>query len=265
MALCDTRYANKIMANVLVEHHNGIARVTVNRPPLNVLDIATMRALTAALRDAGAEKTNRVVIVAAQGKFFSAGVDIADHTTERVAEMLAVFHGLLRALWALEQPTIAAVQASALGGGMELAFACDFIVASDKAKFAQPEIQVGVFPPIAALALPRLLPRKKAFEMILTGEAMDARTAERFGLVNLVAAPDDFENALNAFAARLSKLSGAVLRMTKRALQIPLRGENENALREIEALYLNELMQTADAQEGLAAFMEKRAAVWQDS
>lgn len=252
------------MSNLLVEKNNGIARVTMNRPPLNVLDIATMRELTTALCDAGADAKTRVIIVAAQGKFFSAGVDIADHTKDRVGEMISVFHGLIRALWSLEQPTIAAVQGSALGGGMELAFACDFIVASEKAKFAQPEIQVGVFPPIAALMLPRLLPRNKAFELVLTGDAIDAHTAERLGLVNVVAAPDDFENALNAFAARLSKLSGAILRMTKRALQIPLRGEKENALREIEALYLNELMQTADAQEGLAAFMEKRAAVWSD-
>lgn len=252
------------MSNILVEKSKGIARVTVNRPPLNVLDIATMRELTAALCDAGAEKTNRVVIVAAQGKFFSAGVDIADHTAERVGEMISVFHGLIRALGALEQPTIAAVQGSALGGGMELAFVCDFIVASEQAKFAQPEIQVGVFPPIAALMLPRLLPRKKAFEMILTGDAIDAHTAARLGLVNVVAAPDEFEKALNVFVARLNKLSGAALRLTKRAALIPLRGENEAALHAIEQLYLNELMQTADAQEGLAAFMEKRAAVWKD-
>lgn len=178
--------------------------------------------------------------------------------------MLAVFHNLIRALWALEQPTIAAVHGSALGGGMELAFACDFIVASENAKFAQPEIQVGVFPPITALALPRLLPRKKAFEMRLTGDAIDAHTAERFGLVNVVAAPDEFENALRAFVGRLNRLSGMALRLTKRAALIPLRAENDNALREIQALYLNELVQTADAQEVLAAFMEKRAAVWQN-
>jgi cyclohexa-1,5-dienecarbonyl-CoA hydratase len=250
--------------NILVEKKDGIARLTLNRPPLNVLDIATMRELTAALCDAGADTRTRVVVLAAQGKVFSAGVDIQDHTAERVEEMLSVFHNLIRVVWALEPPTIAAAQGSALGGGMELAFACDFIVASEKAKFAQPEIQVGVFPPIAALALPHILPRKRAFEMILTGDAVDARTAERLGLVNVVAGPEEFENELNAFAGRLNKLSGTVLRMTKRAMQIPLRGENEQALREIEKLYLGELMQTADAQEGLAAFTEKRAARWKD-
>lgn len=250
--------------NILVEKNNGVTHITLNRPPLNVLDIATMRELTTALCDADADTSSRVVVLGAQGKFFSAGVDIADHTAERVTEMLTVFHNLIHVLWSLEPPVIAAVQGSALGGGMELAFACDFIVASDKAKFAQPEIQVGVFPPIAALALPRLLPRKKAFELLLTGDAIDAATAERLGLVNVVAAAADFENTLNNFVARLNKLSGAVLRLTKRAALIPLHGENEHALREIEALYLNELMKTADAQEGLAAFMEKRAAVWTD-
>ncbi len=250
--------------NIFVEKNNSITRVTINRPPLNVLDIATIRELAAALEDVRADAACRVVVLAAAGKFFSAGVDIADHTAERVDEMIAVFHGVIRALWALEQPTVAAVQGSALGGGMELALACDFIVASDKAKFAQPEIQVGVFPPIAALALPRLLPRKKAFEMILTGDAIDAHAAERWGLVNVVAAPDEFENALHAFVARLNKLSGAALRLTKRAALLPLRAENEHALHAIEQLYLKELMQTADAQEGLAAFMEKRAPRWID-
>ncbi len=252
------------MSNVLVEKNNGVTRITLNRPPLNVLDIETMRELTVALCDADADTACRVVVLAAQGKFFSAGVDIADHTADRVTEMISVFHNLIRVVWSLEPPIIAAVHGSALGGGMELAFACDFIVASAKAKFAQPEIQVGVFPPIAALALPRILPRKKAFEMLLTGDAMDAPTAERLGLANVVAAPDDFENALNQFVARLNKLSGAILRLTKRAASIPLHGENDQALRAIEALYLNELMKTADAQEGLAAFMEKRAAVWTD-
>ncbi|MBI4673652.1 MAG: enoyl-CoA hydratase/isomerase family protein [Chloroflexi bacterium] len=249
---------------ILVEKSAGIARVTLNKPPLNVIDIALMQELTAGLDTVRADPSTKVVVLGAQGKFFCAGVDIKDHTADRVAQMLADFHALIRTLWSLEQPTVAAVQGSALGGGMELALACDFIVASDKAKFAQPEIQVGVFPPIAALALPRLMPHKKALELILTGEPMDAASAERFGLVNVTAPAENFDAAVNSFVARLTKLSGAVLRLTKRATSIPLRGENEKALAEIEQLYLNELMQTADAQEGLAAFLEKRQPTWRD-
>lgn len=252
------------MSQVLVETAAGVARVTLNKPPLNILDMATMRELTAALETAGAG-TARVIVLGAQGKFFSAGVDIADHTADRVDRMISDFHTLIRTLWSLEQPTVAAVQGSALGGGMELALACDFVVASDRAKFAQPEIQVGVFPPIAALMLPRVMTRKKALELILTGDALDASAAERWGLVNRVAPAEQFEAALNEFVARLTRQSGAVLRLTKRAALIPMQGENDRALQAIEQLYLNELMQTHDAQEGLAAFLDKRTAVWTDA
>jgi cyclohexa-1,5-dienecarbonyl-CoA hydratase len=187
---------------------------------------------------------------------------VSEHKPDTVKEMLNEFHAVIKKILKMQAPTIAAVQGSALGGGMELAMACDFIVASESAKFGQPEIQVGVFPPIAALFLSRLVPRKKAFELILTGDAIDARAAERIGLVNAVASPETFETELNAFVSRLSKLSGVVLRQTKRAAMLPLLGRDEEMLEEIERLYLGELMQTHDANEGLNAFVEKRAPKW---
>ncbi len=247
------------MANLIVEKANGIVKITLARPPVNVVNMALMTELSAALDQA---RQAQIVVIGAQGKFFSAGVDVGEHRPETVDAMIRGFHTVIRKIWALEAPTIAAVQGNALGGGMELAMACDFIVASETAKFAQPEIQVGVFPPIAALMLPRLIPRKKAFEMILTGDAIDARTAERIGLVNVVAPPEEFESALNAFVARLTKLSGVVLRHAKRAATLALCADDGRVLTQIEALYLKELMKTADANEGLKAFMEKRAPVW---
>ncbi|MBI3742149.1 MAG: enoyl-CoA hydratase, partial [Chloroflexi bacterium] len=125
-------------------------------------------------------------------------------------------------------------------------------------------IKVGVYPPIAALMLSRLIPRKKAFELILTGDSIDARTAAQLGLVNAVAAPEEFENAVDAFVARLANSSGIVLRHAKRAANLALRAEDFRALAQIEELYLNELMQTHDANEGLNAFMEKRAPKWEE-
>jgi cyclohexa-1,5-dienecarbonyl-CoA hydratase len=252
------------MANLVVAKSNGVARVTLTKPPVNVIDLALMKEINAALEDLRADAAAQVVVIGAQGKLFSAGVDVKDHTADRVEEMLREFHRVIRSLGALAQPTVAAVQGSALGGGMELALACDFIVASAAAKFGQPEIQVGVFPPIAALLLSRLIPRKRAFELILTGDAMDAATAERLGLVNVVAAPEEFEAAVDAFVARLTKLSGAVLKLAKRAARVPLRGADDEALREIERIYLDELMSTEDANEGVAAFVEKRKPVWKD-
>lgn len=250
------------MNSVHIEKTNGIAKLTLARPPVNVINIELMRELNAALDDA---RDAKVVVIAAQGKFFSAGVDVSEHKPDMVKEMIDEFHTVIKKIWAIPAPTIAAVQGSALGGGMELAMACDFIVASESAKFAQPEIQVGVFPPIAALMLSRLIPRKKAFELILTGDAIDARTAERLGLVNVIASPEEFENALDAFVNRLRKLSGVVLRHAKRATRMPLRADDERLLAEIEKLYLSELMKTTDANEGLNAFMEKRSPKWKES
>src|SRR5574341_73169 len=250
------------MPNVIIEKSNSIAKLTLNKPPVNVINIALMKELSAALDQA---RDAKVVVIGAQGKLFSAGVDIKEHTADRVEEMLREFHAVIKKIWGLEPPTVAAVQGSALGGGCELAMACDFIVARAAAKLGQPEIQVGTFPPVAALMLPRLIAPKKALEIILTGDALDAQTAQGLGLVNVVASPEDFENALNAFVARLTKLSGAVLRMAKRATRIPLDRGIYGALDEIENLYLNELMRTADMNEGLAAFMEKRPPVWKDA
>lgn len=251
------------MATVSVEKANSVARVIMNKPPLNVMNLAMMDELTSAFQSLKADKTTKVVVVAAQGKAFSAGVDIADHTPDKVEAMTEKFHAIFGAMWALEQPVLAAVQGAALGGGCELAIGCDFIVASEKAKFGQPEIKVGVFPPIATLLFPRLIPRTKANELLLTGDTVDAREAERIGLVNQVAPVDSFEAAVSAFVARLTCLSGVVLRHAKRAIALGL-DSGLSELNEIERYYLNDLMRTEDAKEGLNAFMEKRDPVWRD-
>lgn len=246
------------MTTVLLEKSNGIAKLTLNKPPLNVLDIAMMEELDATLKSLKGDGATNIIIIGAAGKAFSAGVDIADHTPDKVEKMITVFHGIFHTLWSLEQPIVAAVQGSALGGGCEVAMACDFIVASERAKFAQPEIKVGVFAPIATLLLPRLIARNKAVELLLTGDAIDAREAERIGLVNAVAPETEFAAKVDAFAARLASSSGTVLRMSKRAVKLGL----ESGLPAIEKYYLNDLMQTQDAVEGLNAFMEKRSPVW---
>lgn len=248
------------MPSVKVTKSNGVARVTLDKPPLNVMNIVAMEELNAALQPLRDDRATKVVVLAAQGKAFSAGVDIADHTPDRVEEMIHKFHSIFHTLWALEQPVVAAVQGAALGGGCELAIGCDFIVASEKAKFGQPEIQVGVFAPIATLLLPRLIAPTKAKEILLTGDTIDAREAERLGLVNVVAPPESFDAAVDAFVGRLTSLSGAVLRQAKRAIGLGL----DSGLSAIEQCYLNDLMRTEDANEGLNAFMEKRPPVWKE-
>jgi cyclohexa-1,5-dienecarbonyl-CoA hydratase len=248
------------MSTLSLEKSNGIARVTMNKPPLNVIDIAMMEEMDATLKSLKDDRAAKVIIIGAAGKAFSAGVDIADHTPDKVETMIQKFHAIFHTLWSLDQPVVAAVQGAALGGGCEIALGCDFIVASERSKFGQPEIKVGVFPPIAALLLPRLIARNKAMELLLTGDTIDAREAERLGLVNVVAPEAEFAAKVDAFAARLTSLSGVVLRHAKRAVKLGL----EQGLAAIEKTYLADLMKTEDAVEGLNAFMEKRNPVWKE-
>ncbi len=261
--------------HIRFEVSDGVARLTLNKPPLNVLDIAMMREINSALEGLGGDPSIKVLVFeAAEGsKTFSAGVDVSDHTADKVGEMIEVFHRIFRLLDGLEIPTVAVVGGAALGGGCELVLFCDMIIASEKASFGQPEIQVGVFPPIAVMALPEIVGPKKALEMVLIGDRIRAAEAERLGLVNKVVPPEELRAAADEFVGKLAKLSGAVLRLTKRAVRVGAygsRGAGEQRsgfverLAEVEELYLGPLMGTEDAHEGLAAFMEKRAPVWKD-
>jgi cyclohexa-1,5-dienecarbonyl-CoA hydratase len=248
------------------ELNQGVARLTLSKPPLNVLDIAMMREINAALERVSEDSVVKVLVFeAAEGsKAFSAGVDVSEHTADMVAEMIEVFHRIFRLLDALEVPTLAVVGGAALGGGCELALFCDMIIASEKASFGQPEIQVGVFAPVAAVALPGIIGPKKAFELLLTGDRIRAAEAEQLGLVNRVVPPGELRGAADELIGKLTKLSAAVLRLTKRAVRKGSAGRFDEGLSAAEELYLGPLMDTKDAHEGLAAFMERRAPVWDD-
>ena len=248
------------------EKQDGLARLVLNKPPFNVLDIAMMREVSSALESLSEDAAVKVLVFeAAEGsKAFSAGVDVSEHTAEMVEEMIEVFHRIFRLLDALDVPTVAVVGGAALGGGCELALFCDMIIASEKASFGQPEIQVGVFPPVAAVALPGIIGPKKTMELVLTGDRIRAAEAERLGLVNKVVPPDELEAAADELVGKLSKLSAAVLRLTKRAVRVGSVGSFGDGIAAVEEVYLGPLMATEDAHEGLAAFMEKRAPVWSD-
>jgi cyclohexa-1,5-dienecarbonyl-CoA hydratase len=252
--------------HIIFRIDNGVARLTLNRPPLNVLDIAMMCEINTALEALDGDRPVKVLVFdAAKGsKAFSAGVDISDHTADKIEEMIEVFHRIFYLLDELEIPTVAIVGGAALGGGCELALCCDMIIASEKAGFGQPEIQVGVFPPVAAVALPGIIGPKKALEMMLTGDRIRAAEAERLGLVNKVVSPDELEATADDFVAKLANLSGAVLRLTKRAIRQGGAGPFAEGLAAVEELYLGPLMATEDAHEGLAAFLEKRTPAWMD-
>jgi cyclohexa-1,5-dienecarbonyl-CoA hydratase len=249
---------------VKIELNDGIARLILDQPPLNVLNIEMMREINSALDIILKTETVNVVIISAEGKAFSAGVDVAEHTEDKVQEMVAVFHQIFENLYNLAPPVVAVVDGAALGGGCELASFCDIVIASERSKFGQPEIQVGVFPPIAAIMFPRMMYLKKAFELILTGDIISATEAQKIGLVNQVFPVENFNEDSENYIAKVANNSAVVNRITKRAFYKVVDKDYDKAIKKIEKIYLDELMKTEDANEGLKAFLEKRKPVWKN-
>ena len=241
---------------------SGLARITLDRPPVNVLTTAMMRDLAAALRRVAADDAVRVVRIDAAGKTFSAGVDVGDHLGDLLPSMMAALADLFVAFANVPQPVVAVVQGAALGGGLELMLGCDLVVASEKATFGQPEIKLGVFAPPATVLLPRRIGVQTAIGLLLTGESVNAVEAKRLGLVNEVFALEGFDAAATAWVDKLLALSGAALRLAKRALRESLPMPVREAHARVHDIYMNDLMATVDADEGLRAFVEKRPAVW---
>lgn len=250
--------------NIHVKVDDGIGEIIFDRPPLNVLNIEMMKEINQALKQFISDQSLKLVILSGAGKAFSAGVDVSEHTKDMVNEMITVFHKIFHNLNEIKVPTIAAVNGAALGGGCEVAIFCDIIIASEKAKFGQPEIKVGVFPPLAAIMLPRLMDQKKALELILTGDIITAHEAKSLGLVNHVLPIEEFEDKKSEFIKKFTSLSGAVLKITKKSMYQTFGLNYQEAIKSVEDLYLNELMNTDDANEGLQAFLEKREPIWKN-
>jgi cyclohexa-1,5-dienecarbonyl-CoA hydratase len=251
--------------NILFEIKEEKALLTINRPPLNILNIATMEEMNEVLRSLMENKEVKVVIISGSGdKAFSAGVDVADHTEEKVEKMLHVFHDIFRNLSKLDQVTVAALKGLTLGGGCEIALFCDLIIAADNLKIGQPEIKLSVLPPIALLIMPRLVGLKKAAELLLTGKTIDAHEAERIGLINKVTPLDSFDSELESFIHPLTELSLVGLKYSKKGITLGLETAFSEGLERIEEIYLEELMSSEDAHEGLRAFMEKRKPLWKN-
>ncbi len=245
-----------------VNADNGIAVITLNRPPLNILDNPMMTQFNALLEEVVGNDDLAAIVIQANGKAFCAGVDVGDHTDESVADMISLFHGIFRKLVSTDALTIAAVNGAALGGGCELACFCDIILASERAKFGQPEVKVGVFPPVAACILPFQIGTRKAVELTALGETILADEAQRIGLVSHVYTVDDFGSQVQEYLDSIRKLSRPVVRLAKKATTLSSRGQIMAHLEGAESLYLNELMNLRDAHEGISAFIEKRAPVW---
>ena len=250
--------------NINAQIDNGLGTITLNRPPVNILNIEMMNEINDTLKDWIENRDLRVVLFNANGKCFSAGVDVAEHMGDLVPKMIESFHGMFRLMDKLGAVTVSSVYGSCLGGGCELAIFCDLVIADDTAKFGQPEIQVGVLPPIAAQIMPRIIGRKAAMDLILSGRIVSAQEAMGMGLINKVVAKGDLPKETQEFIKPYLSLSAEVLRVTKKTIKAGLIDDLEASLKIIEDIYLNELMRTTDAHEGLKAFLEKRPPEWKN-
>lgn len=250
------------MPCVHVTIERGLARVELDRPPVNVLDLEAAAELAVAIERAAARDDVAVIALAGRGRAFCAGVDVRDHLPDRGADMLHTFHRACLALLGAPQPVVAVVQGAALGGGCELTLACDLVIASERATFGQPEIRLGVFPPLAAVALPRMIPGHLAGELLLTGRTVTAAEAARIGLVNRVVEESTLSAAAEEALGGLLALSPASLRLTKEAMRRSGARPTAEEIGAAERFYVERLMRTPDAVEGLEAFLGKRPPRW---
>jgi cyclohexa-1,5-dienecarbonyl-CoA hydratase len=249
------------MQKIRFSRDEHACRITLDAPPLHILDLAMLEELRDALRQVGGDR-HALIIDATGEKAFSAGASVQDHAGDRVAGMLERFHDCFRMLANTEVVTVALVRGVALGGGCELALACDFVLASERARFGFPEISLGVFPPVAAWQMSRQLPPRRGLELMLTGDPIDAETARSLGLVNAVFAADEFEARTTEWMDRLYRQSASSLRLAKKAFRLASSGDFSERLDAVEKIYLDELMRTHDANEGIDAFLGKRKPDW---
>lgn len=240
---------------------DGVARVVLDHPPLNILTRDVLAELRARLADLADEPELRVVVLAASGRHFSAGASVEEHLPPEHEAMIPEFVDTVRAILAFPLPVVAEVRGRCLGGALELVLAADLVVAAEDAVFALPEIQLAVLPPVACALLHLRVGGASAAEMIYTGDPLDAQAAARAGLAARVVPGERLEEETGALARSIARHSGAALRQAKRAVR---EGSSDPGpgLDRAATVYTHDLMRTADALEGLQAFVEKRTPNW---
>jgi cyclohexa-1,5-dienecarbonyl-CoA hydratase len=252
--------SNSTFTRITVALHPPVARVTLNNPPLNVIDIPMMEELRAALEQIEARSEIGVIVFAGSERAFSSGVNVADHTPDKVRGMLADFHSVIRSVVSSSKLTIASVRRHCLGGGAELALMCDIIYAAPDSVWGFPEIKLACYAPVASVALPAVVGQKLAAELLLTDRTLSGEEALAAGLVNGLA--DDPETLVAECVQRVSQLSPAALRIAKKAFYAWDSMHFDKGLARAEQIYNDELMKTDDAREGIAAFLERRRPKW---
>jgi cyclohexa-1,5-dienecarbonyl-CoA hydratase len=243
---------------------SGVARLTLNRPDHNLLNETMLREIADGIVFAGEHDEIKLIVIDSACKVFSGGVDIGEYTTQRVYQMLEAFQAAFAGMLEVGKPVLCVVNGPAIGGGAELAAFGDLVIATPKARFAQPEITIGVFPPLASTILPFLVGPKRALEIILTGEAVTAERALELGLVTRLVPEAKLEATVNELVERITSHSGPVLAMAKKAILGGMGLSLRDGLKNSMNIFLNELYKLEDSQEGLRALVEKRKPNWKN-
>jgi cyclohexa-1,5-dienecarbonyl-CoA hydratase len=239
-----------------------IVRLRLANPPLNVLDLAMTRELHQTLTDIESRPDIAIILFEGDSRAFSAGVDIGAHLPEQVRDMLTSLHAVIQAIVASRKVIIAAVRGACLGGGAELAAVCDMVYTARDATWGFPEIKLGCYPPVAAVALPALVGQKRAAELILTGRQISGEEAVAIGLANRSACAEELDALVQQTLAELQQLSPGALAHAKKAIYAWEAIHFDKGLARAEKIYLEELASTEDAHEGIMAFLEKRPPKW---
>ena len=240
------------------------AKITLNFPPYNVLTVPMMVELAEAIESLNGRADVKCILMDSSQKAFSYGISVEDSRPEKIFQTLDAFNRVFHAIAEIGKPLMVIVNGPAIGAGSELVAFGDLVIATPNARFAQPEVKMGVFPPFAAIMLPQLIGPKKTYELILTGNPLTAEDAQRFGFVNKVVPETELEKTVNEMLARIGQFSGPVLEMTKRVISSSIGKPLSEAMKQSQDIYLNQLYALEDVQEGLRAVVEKRQPVWKN-
>ena len=245
-----------------VTDDGAVHTITLDKPPGNVIDIALCGQLRPALADAAGADAAKVLVLRGTGKHFSFGASVEEHLRDTAPAMLTALGSVIRDLIGFPYPTIAGVQGSCLGGGLELVLACGIVIADETATLASPEIQLGVLPPAATA----LLSGRAAEDVLLTGRSFSAPEAKEIGIVNVLSPQGELDSTLDAFVdAHFVSRSALSLRLATKAIRDLKNPDLLARLTEAERVYLEELLPTHDGVEGIEAFLEKRPPAWRNA
>jgi cyclohexa-1,5-dienecarbonyl-CoA hydratase len=260
-AISPTQESNKY---IIFDTSTSVAKLVLNHPKFNVLTVPMMTEIAVAIESLSSRSDIKAIVLSSSQEMFSAGISLEDSKADRVFQTLDAFTRVFQAIREISKPLIVVVNGPAIGAGSELVAFGDMIIATPKAKFAQPEVKLGVFPPFAAVMLPAMIGPKKTYELILTGEALTADEAHHLGFVNKVVPEAQLEATVNGILAKIAEFSGPVLEMTKKVIGSSQGMPIDAAMKKSRDIYLNELQSLEDVQEGIRAVLEKRKPVWKN-